>query len=216
YALWFLALLVAESGLVRPRLTVVVSCALAIALTATLGVRVVAFQTRVMAARDAIVRSSGAAYPLDPPHVVTDRCALRAVEATGAHTTIVVYLTDLKMAYACSALAYQNVEGLSADNDRRTWLFYAELHRERTAAVIADVANPQVFCAFASRRATACRPVDDRAVVIRFAPQTLLAELQVLAVPVRDFGPRCHLHGTSNRTCNTPLKFAGALPGPSR
>jgi hypothetical protein len=96
---------------------------------------------------------------------------------------------------------------LHTSYERRTWRLYEELRTTRRAAVIADVAPG--FCARARRRVERCTSVSRRAVVITFRPQSALAVLTALALPVRAFGPDCHPRPTEGDAivCSDPLRF---------
>ena len=212
YVLWFLAYLVAESGVlhrlwrsqrVRPkRLASVAVAGLTAFALISVGVRQVAYEDRVGGLlAEARVATYG--FPTRTRALVATCAQLRAA-ARSVRASIIVF-PDAVGAYGCGAIDYGRITTLVAgripDIERRTWLLYGELQRTRSAAVLAGV-HPG-YCDFAAPRVARCRPAGPHAVTLTFPPQTLLGLLMVLGVPVRSFGPDCI--PKIRFTCSNPL-----------
>jgi hypothetical protein len=205
YACWVLALFAAEGGIVPRRVAIVLITAVVCVAAASVALRAVFFDSRVLATRDAMVRASYQYTVVDRPRVLAQQCRARANEARAEGVRVVVYVADNAAPFGCSALGYEGVDGLLPSTEKRTWLLYRERNTISSAAVIASA--PPNLCRDAARAGTDCVLLPGGDADLRFPPKSLLAELKEIGVLVRPFGPDCHLVGPADllRTCAHPL-----------
>jgi hypothetical protein len=197
YLLWFLALLVVESGALA-RIRVPTRAALAV-LTA---VALVSLGARVVSGSVADVRDESVSYgrrglySFGPVENIRSTCTEVHRAAEGAGASIAVFVRnrakpnlDRALAYGCGALAYGRMDTLEPDYERRTWRLYDELHRTRTSAVLWGV-KPG-YCGYARWRVEQCGELQPGIVALTFERQSVLVLLSSLEIPVRPFGPDC-------------------------
>lgn len=197
YLLWFLALLVVESGALA-RIRVPTRAALAV-LTA---VALVSLGARVVSGSVADVRDESVSYgrrglySFGPVENIRSTCTEVHRAAEGAGASIAVFVRnrakpnlDRTLAYGCGALAYGRMDTLEPDYERRTWRLYDELHRTRTSAVLWGVKRG--YCGYARWRVERCEELQPGVVALTFERQSVLVLLSSLEIPVRPFGPDC-------------------------
>jgi hypothetical protein len=229
YAAWFLVFLAVESGVLRSisvraggAAAVVVALALA-----SVGLRSVDFEGRVLRERDRGIQASFL-YPFHRTGDVRDVCGRVRRAAAEAHASIAVFTSNRTLDYACGALDYGRLDTLHTTYERRTWRLYEELRRERSAALIWGIESG--FCARARQRVDSCEPVSFatgsapeaacarrgrrcEGVIVRFAPQSVLAVLARLELPVRAFGPDCRPRRTARIdrvVCSHPVRLTSS------
>jgi hypothetical protein len=214
YLLWFLALLVAESGALR-RIRVPTRAALAV-LTA---VAVMSLGASFVSGSVADVRDESVAYgrhglySFGPVANIRSTCAAVRRSATQTGASIAVFVKnpaqpneDRALAYGCGALAYGRMDTLEPDYERRTWRLYDELHRTRTAAVLWGVKRD--YCGYARWRVERCEELQPGVVALTFQRQSVLVLLSSLEIPVRPFGPDCRPKiDLAAIGCDDPLKL---------
>src|SRR5437763_380972 len=213
YLLWFLALLVAESGALR-RIRVPTRGALAV-LTA---IALVSLGARFVSGGVADVREESVAYgrrglyAFGPVSNIRSTCSDVRRAASEAGASIAVFVRnpaepnqDRALAYGCGALAYGRMDTLEPDYERRTWRLYDELHRTRTAAVLWGVKRD--YCGYARWRVEQCKELQPGVVAVTFKRQSVLVLLSSLAIPVRPFVPDCEpKRDPAPIGCGHPLK----------
>ena len=206
YLLWFLALLVVESGALA-RIRVPTRAALALLTTvalASLGARIVT--GNVADVRDESVSyGRRGLYSFGPVENIRSTCTEvnRAAESAGASIAVFVRNRakpdlDRALAYGCGALEYGHMDTLEPDYERRTWRLYDELHRTRTSAVLWGV-RPG-YCGYARWRVEQCHESEPGVVALKFERESVLVLLLSLEIKVRPFGPTVRRSSTWGRS----------------
>ena len=207
YALWFLFGLAtglddspprrSGHGVSRFQLAAIAAIA-GLALT-TAAVRLADFDGRVASATTYGTHTKRWSPPPPNRHLVDD-CHADAALARSAGTGLVVYLHDHASAYGCAALGV-GVDTLTPGWERRTWRLTDEASQTRRAVVLVGV-DPDL-CAEAEGQVSTCRTLEQRTLsgrpettaVVTFPRRSAIDLLRSLDVPVRGFGPGCHLIG---------------------
>ncbi len=187
--LWFLTLLVAESGILgrvrASRGTRRALAAVCVVCATSTAVRAADFGGRegFWYGRSIALQAIGQ-YGFAPNSLMQRQCDDDVAFARRNAVGLIVY-ADQHAAYSCAAWAPSGITTL-VHYERRTWVLYAELEHSRSGVLLVD--HPGA-CALAAQRATCTER--SRYTVLTFSRQPAVPLLASIGIGYRGFGPRC-------------------------
>jgi hypothetical protein len=191
FALWFLALLVSEHYELSPRPARIAFASVTTLALLTTGVRFADFHHRVTSIATAATRQL-AIDGLEGAHGIERECdaSARLARATGAG--LIVY-SGPTLVYACAGLR-GSPQTLTDLFERRTWRLEEERDRQRDRLLLWG--SFSATCSAQRQRQHECellRSGPTPVALMRFPRESAITELKRLGIPVRGFGPDCHL-----------------------